>query len=162
MLPNFNAITTSIQFHPKRNVVGVTLSSNLFFFYDIDQRNITSWSQKNSQLIPAHLVDRTEPIMGMVFDTVRDEHVILFGASFILTVDLTKPVLKDHPLFHSRKQQAFLIDHRFQNIMHIDVIRAEKGSSQPGDCAELVVFERPQLDFIKELPQPFNKQKYGT
>lgn len=54
--------------------------------------------------------------------------------------------LHDIPL-----SSAISVDHRFQNIMHIEFLGEE-----------LVVVERPILDVIAKLPKSFYRKKYAS
>jgi U3 small nucleolar RNA-associated protein 4 len=61
----------------------------------------------------------------------------------VIDVDAEKPVYSD----------AFKMDHRFQDLMFLDIMSSS---------GEWVVVERPALEVMKTLPPGFYKKAYGT
>ena len=110
------------------------------------------WSQQYSHLLPDRFLERTEPILGVAFDSIREKTMMLWGTSYVCTVDFSKPMpSKNESLTQSKKPMALEMDHRFQSIMHMQ-----------GLGTELVVVERPVLHVLASLPSAFQKHKYGT
>ncbi|KAI8905491.1 WD40-repeat-containing domain protein [Gorgonomyces haynaldii] len=151
VLPTFHSLHTSIQFHPSKPWIVITLQANEFFVFDVESNHLLPWSQKNSHNLPLKFTDKTDPILGVCFDDVRQDAFIIYGSGYTCTVDMRKPMPpRDAKLNQIKGSHALELNDRFQSIMAL----VQMGS-------ELVVAERPVLHVLAELPPAFSKHKYG-
>ena len=141
---------TCIQFHPKKPIIVITCASNEFFLYDVENNSLIKWSQMHSHQLPEKFLNRTEPILGVAFDSVRDDAFVLWGASYLCTIDMNLP-MPSKDAFLTVAHKAIHMDHRYQSLMFV------KGFSR-----ELVIMERPVLHVLAELPPAFSKSKYAS
>lgn len=93
IIPTFNKTHTAIAFHEANlSTLIITLTNNVFHLYDVEEKQFTPWSKKNSNKLPFRLIQRKECIMG-ISTTSKDSNLItLYGSSFVLFVDLSKPI----------------------------------------------------------------------
>ncbi|RKO91094.1 quinon protein alcohol dehydrogenase-like superfamily [Blyttiomyces helicus] len=91
-LPRFDSPHTSLSFHAKTPTLVVTCTSNEFFMYDCERRDLTDWSRENSRRLPYRWLLRKDIVMGAAVDPAADGIVTLWGASSSCFVDLEKPL----------------------------------------------------------------------
>jgi U3 small nucleolar RNA-associated protein 4 len=151
MLPVFDSFHTSIHFHPLNpNLLIITLLSNEFFIYNVENMQMTPFSTETK--LPKVFLKGNDPILGVFFDTYRKNVFMIYGSSFICTVDMSKRI-KDASNLNLTKNvgDAMVVSNRFQNIMYAGSIGNE-----------IVVVERPVLHVLAELPPAFSKESYGS
>jgi hypothetical protein len=102
--------------------------------------------------LPKIFLKGNDPILGVFFDKYRKNVFMMYGSSFICTVDTTKRI-KDNLNLNLTKDvgDALVVSNRFQNIMFAGSIGNE-----------IVVVERPILHVLAELPPAFSKDSYGS
>nr|KAJ3415656.1 U3 small nucleolar RNA-associated protein 4 [Polyrhizophydium stewartii] len=87
-LPVFHSLHTSLSFHPTQPTLIVTCTSNEFYLYDVEAARLSDWSRANSHRLPTRFLERRETIMGACIDPAKPTRLVLWGASFMCTVDL--------------------------------------------------------------------------
>ncbi|KAI9366854.1 WD40-repeat-containing domain protein [Zopfochytrium polystomum] len=106
-LPRLSALHTTVTFHPSSPAtLVVTTARNEVFVFDAEEKGrMTDWSREYSGRLPTHFTQRNEIIMGCAISKHAPEKLIAWGATYICTIDLSKPLgPQDAPLTSKRKR----------------------------------------------------------
>src|SRR5438034_1137257 len=85
---------TSLTFHPLKPILVITLTSNQFYLFDLQQKKLTDWSSKYSEKLPQNLLSLKDKIMGCSFNPPSDS-MIIWGANYLCLVDFSKGTNND-------------------------------------------------------------------
>jgi U3 small nucleolar RNA-associated protein 4 len=184
-LPKMDSPVTSICFDPSSTTLVITLASNLFYLYDIENTRFTDWTIEYIHKMPSRFVDRKDIIMGCAFDSSRPQTITLWGANYFCMIDLQKPVgTKEAYILNNNKRKEIQEAKLKQVPVKVDpnVICLDMEETEPDVFSqafkmdhryspllfldfiedEMVVVERPALQVMKSLPMSYYKHQYGT
>ena len=179
-IDQFNQVSfthTSLTFHPLKPILVITLTSNQFYLFDLQQKKLTDWSSKYSEKLPQNFLSLKDKIMGCSFKPFSD-NMIIWGANYLCLVDFSKnneeltcmicsgrqnkPKFLKKPIQQSGEGEQdekiytdtidFQLVTRYQTLMYLNFIEHN----------QLVVVERSFASILENLPPSFYKAKYGT
>src|SRR3954466_13522968 len=90
----FSFIYTSLTFHPSKPILVITLTSNRFYLFDLQQKKLTDWSLKYSEKLPQKFLNLKDKIMGCSFNPSSDS-IIIWGANYFCLIDFNKCKIKE-------------------------------------------------------------------
>ena len=100
VLPCFAAPVTCVAFHPSSPnslLTSSTSDSSPFLIYDVQKKDLSDWSQANTDIIPnwksAVNVQSYGPIQNITFDPSCESAFMLYGQGFSIYVDLNLPIV---------------------------------------------------------------------
>ncbi|KAJ1547778.1 U3 small nucleolar RNA-associated protein 4 [Nowakowskiella sp. JEL0078] len=110
-IPQHAVPHTSLTFHPNSPTLVVTLSSNKFYFYDVENLDsslselkvkrrdvsvpscrLTDWSREYSNELPEKLLGKRDAIRGVGFHPSKPEIMFLWFSKCIVRINLMKPL----------------------------------------------------------------------
>ena len=123
VVPYFAAPITCIAFHPTSPnslLTSTTSSTTPFLIYDVQKKDLSAWSQENTDIIPnwksTIKVQNYGPIQNIAFDPSCDSAFMLFGQGFSIYVDLNLPILTNQPTTITNDGEGEENSDRFQYI----------------------------------------------
>lgn len=180
----FSSIHTSLTFNPFEPILVITLASNQFYFFDLQQKKLTDWSLKYSEKLPQNFLNLKDKIMGCSFNLSSDS-MIVWGANYLCLIDFNKCKIKEgtdnndelicarcsgqksKPKF-LKKQQSGEQEQKYEKI-YTDTISFQLVNRYQTlmylnfiKHNQLVVVERSFSSILENLPPSFYKAKYGT
>ena len=103
-VPCFSAPVTCVAFHPTSPnslLTTTTSSTSPFLIFDVMKKELSNWSQENTDIIPNwKSVIKSKnygPIQNITFDPSCSSAFMLFGQGFSIYVDLNLPILTALP-----------------------------------------------------------------
>ncbi|CAB4408248.1 unnamed protein product [Rhizophagus irregularis] len=180
----FSSIHTSLTFNPFEPILVITLTSNQFYLFDLQQKKLTDWSLKYSEKLPQNFLNLKDKIMGCSFNPSSDS-MIVWGANYLCLIDFNKCKIKEgtdnndelicarcsgqqsKPKF-LKKQQSGEQEQKYEKI-YTDTISFQLVNRYQTlmylnfiKHNQLVVVERSFSSILENLPPSFYKAKYGT
>ncbi|KAG0338153.1 U3 small nucleolar RNA-associated protein [Podila humilis] len=93
-LPKFDAPLNALHFSPHLPILVVPTSSNVFYVFDVETRRLTNWSKECSsdKVFPERFLNLKDKILGIAFNPARKNTLLVWGASYICSVELDRGV----------------------------------------------------------------------
>ena len=91
-LPLYDYPVTSLSFHPQHPILVITLTSNQFYLYDVENSSYADWTREYINRLPSRLLNRKEIIMGCCFNSSKPQGIVLWGSSYFCNVDLQRVI----------------------------------------------------------------------
>ncbi|RIA96535.1 WD40-repeat-containing domain protein [Glomus cerebriforme] len=182
----FPSIHTSLTFHPSKPILVITLTSNQFYIFDLQQKKLTDWSLKYSEKLPQNFLNLKDKIMGCSFNP-SSESMIIWGANYLCLVDFnnkcrikedndnneelicmvcsgqqSKPKILKKPIQQSEGGEKY--EKINTDMINFQLVNRYQTLMYLNfiEHNQLVVVERSFSSILENLPPSFYKAKYGT
>ncbi|DBA04328.1 TPA: hypothetical protein N0F65_002090 [Lagenidium giganteum] len=182
-LPRPSEMHTSIGFNPSGKLLVVTLVSNSFVCYDIENKGLSAWYRRNHQNFPKELVEGRN-IKGMTFDPAHPDVLYLYSQSSLYQINMNEAAAEAAAAVAiDAARQARKARHRGASVAsESDAKTATEDDTlvneHNGFCRvinryrplsfvdflaenELIVVETPWLKVLSRLPGALQRHKYG-
>jgi U3 small nucleolar RNA-associated protein 4 len=187
-LPVSKTPSTAISFNPYRpNDLLVAFASNEFYIYDVETKRHTEWSQKNAHNLPKHVLELRDRIMGVAYNPAQPDNMIIYGSTYLCSVDLTRGTSEKHAISNVNKRKEAdkqvepIAQKRKDSKKHDNEDDVKVAKKHFGDynflmsnkyqqilytgfvgANEMIVVERPKFSMLEKLPPSFYKPHFGT
>lgn len=143
------SLFTAMAFQPKSAVLAVANMKNEFFLFDVKAQKLSPWSLAAGDRLDPQLLKQLEAVIGITFDPVEIDMMILWGRTYACKVPLGD---MPHELEgHEAGSLRFNFLTRFKPLMHMECT----------DESEMVVVEAPWLKVMQNFQDPIKRKVYG-
>ncbi|ESO82660.1 hypothetical protein LOTGIDRAFT_229732 [Lottia gigantea] len=156
-LPSYDYPVRCFRFSPVQTLL-VTYSNNMVIEFDVEKKEYTSWSRKNSQKLPDQWLTKVNKTSRISFNTSNNNHIILQDSMSFCIIDKSQPMPgKSERIFDKwnkemKKERTFYQCKKYHFVMYVECLEDDW----------LVVVERTPLAILKSLPPTLKQKKFGT
>lgn len=176
-LPRPSEMHTNLGFNPSGKTLVVTLVSNSFICYDVENKGLSKWYREHHEQFPKALVDGRN-VKGMTFDPANPDFLYLYSQSSLYQINMGAPLApaaKHSSPKKPRRARAMSVGTESDSK---NVTEEEQLELQDGFCRvinryrplafvdfvaenEMALVETPWLKVLSRLPGALHRHKYG-
>ncbi|KAK6185977.1 hypothetical protein SNE40_008101 [Patella caerulea] len=156
-LPKYDHPPRTLRFSPSGEDLVIAYSNNMIFEFDVDKKEYTTWSRRESRRFPNQWFKRQNKVCRITFDPRNDDHLVLQDNMAFVIVDKSKTMPeKKKRIFDKwykpKKEDAFHQCKKYNFLMYVELLEDDW----------MLIVERTPLAILNNLPATLKQKKFGT
>ncbi|KAK8681430.1 hypothetical protein V6N13_053834 [Hibiscus sabdariffa] len=176
------ASVTAGGFPPQdNNVLIITTSSNQFYIFDVEARQLGEWSRQHSFTLPRRYQEFPGEVIGLSFcpsSSSKSSSVVVYSSRAMCSIDLGKPVdedceselvngalLKFQGSLTNMKWKHWLKENRQSRKSNFDVVAFRDPVLFVGHLSKhsILIIDKPWMEVVKSFDSaPVQRHIFGT